>query len=223
MPTDIDKYLNLLPSANDDKPDFIDTITAVLQPFVDGQNVVESLIAKYDLDTAEGMQLDVVGQWVGFGRNVLAPLVGVYFAFDEEGVGFDQGVWFTSGDPTEGLVSLDDPTYRIMLKAKISSNYWDGSLAQLQQIFADFFAVSPGTYAFVIDNFDMTMTIGISGVIPGIIFQSLFLRTQIPLPPAAVQSNVLITTEDGAPIFGFDMDNEYIGGFDHGAWSVQVV
>lgn len=219
---ELSNYINLLPSANDDKPNFLAVLSALLQPFVDEQNVVASLIEKYDLDTAVGTQLDVVGQWVGFGRSVLSPLAGVYFSLDTEDVGFDQGVWWEPDNPLTVLVDLDDDTYRLMLRAKIASNYWDGSLQQLQQIFAEFFLVSPGTYVFVIDNFNMTMTVGISGAIPGRIYQLLFLNTHVPFPPAAVLSDVVVTTEYGAPLFGFDVENNYIGGFDSGAWGVAV-
>lgn len=216
-------YTELLPSANADKPNFLAVLAAFLQPFVDEQNTLASIVDKYDLDTAVGVQLDVVGQWVGFGRRVAVPLAGVYFALDASDVGLDQGVWWQPGDSLSELVSLDDETYRLMLKTKIAANYWDGSLTQLQEIFASFFAVSPGTFSFVVDNFNMTMTIGISGVVPGLIFQTLFLNTHVPFPPAAVLSNVVITSQDGAPIFGLDIDNDYIGGLDHGAWAVAVV
>lgn len=222
MSTELSEYLGLLPSANADKPNFLGVLSTLLQPFVDLQNVVAEMPQKYDVEAAVGVQLDVVGQWIGFGRRVVAPIEGVYFSLDEQGIGLDQGVWWQPGDPLTHLVELDDETFRLMLLAKIASNYWDGSLEQLQAIFAKFFAASPGTFVFVVDNFDMTMTVGISGVIPGAIMQRLFLNTQIPFPPAAVGSNVIVTTQSGAPIFGFDIDNNYIGGLDHGAWSAAV-
>lgn len=222
MPDTIESYLSLLPSANDDKPDFLALLRAFLQPFVDEQGTLGGVVGKYDLDAAVGAQLDVVGQWVGLARRVESPIEGVYFSFDLPNIGFDQGLWWTPADPLTELITLDDTTYRLLLRAKIASNYWDGSLAQLALIFRQFFAVSEGTVVFVIDNFDMTMTIAIAGVIPGAIFQRLFLRTHVPFPPAAVGSNVIITSEDGAPLFGFDIENEYIGGFDSGAWAVPV-
>lgn len=218
----LEDYTNLLPGANADKPDFLAALEAVLQPFVDLQATLESLPAKYDVESAVGSQLDVCGQWIGFGRRVSSPIAGVYFSLDEPSVGLDEGVWFGPGQPVNELVMLDDDTYRLMLFAKIAANYWDGSLAQLQEIFATFFAVSPGTRSFVVDNFDMTMTLAIAGTIPGAIFQQLFLSTKIPFPPAAVLSNVIITTEDGAPIFGLDVNNAYVGGLDVGAWSEAV-
>ena len=215
-------YTDLLPSANADKPDFFAVLEAILSPFIDIQDTLQSLPQKYDVEEAVGAQLDVVGQWIGFGRQVLAPIEGVYLSLGIEGLGLGQGGWLRPGDPTEGLVSLDDPTYRLMLFAKIAANYWDGSRAQLQEIFATFFQVSPGTYSFVVDGFDMTMTLGLSGKIPGAIFQQLFLRTGVPFPPAAVLSKTVVTTVDEAPILGLGVDNNYIGGLGRGAWGASL-
>lgn len=222
MATDVSTYIDLLPSANADKPNFIATLEALLEPLAETRQAVAELVTKYDVDAAVGVQLDVTGQWVGFGRRVESPIQGVFFSFDIENVGFDQGIWWQTGEPLTELVTLDDGTYRLMLQAKILANYWDGSLADLQTIFAQFFAASPGTRAFVIDNFDMTLTLAIAGTIPSAILQRLFLSTHVPFPPAAVGTNVIITSADGAPLFGFDIDNDYIGGFDRGAWSIPV-
>ena len=54
-------------------------------------------------------------------------LVGVYFALDDvDGVGFDQGVWKGQFDPSDGMVTLDDETYRAVIKTKILANKFDG-------------------------------------------------------------------------------------------------
>lgn len=54
-------------------------------------------------------------------------LVGVYFALDDaDGVGFDKGVWKGQFDPSDGMVTLDDETYRAVIKTKILANKFDG-------------------------------------------------------------------------------------------------
>ena len=35
--------------------------------------------------------------------------------------------------------------------------------------------------------------------------------------------NYAVTSVDGAAIFGFDMNNEYVGGFDTGAWAAETL
>lgn len=218
MPT-LQEYLDLLPAENDDKPNFLAVLTAILQGLVDTNNQILTLYGdKFDLDTAVGQQLDFVGQWVGLPRQLYVPISGVYFSFDTEGVGFDQGVWLGPFDNPSQLVYLDDETYRQMLILQIAANHWDGSLAQAQEILRRLFSPSTGTFIFVQDNFDMTMTVGIGGTIPSELFLQLVVSGYFTLRPAAVGVNYVVTTVDGDSLFGFDNDNDYIRGFDEGAW-----
>ena len=113
--------MNLVTNEHQDKPKFMATLAATLQPFADLNAVLDNFSALFDVDCAVGAQLDVVGQWVGLSRKLEAPIPNVYFSFDVAGVGFDQGVWFAPFDPTEGVISLDDATYRTMLYIKIPS------------------------------------------------------------------------------------------------------
>ena len=114
----------------------------------------------FDLDLAVGAQLDTVGRWIGLGRRVATPISGVYFALDIEGLGMDQGVWQGPFDPDNGLTVLDDDTYRLLLRAKIGANHWDGTLetsaAILNQIFQG------GTHVLIEDNGDMSVDIGVA-------------------------------------------------------------
>ncbi len=74
---------------------------------------------------------------------------------------------------------------------------------------------------FVVDNLDMSMTIGISGVVPPILFLALLEQNFLPLKPEGVRIDYEITSDSGSPVFGFDIENDYIAGFDHGAWGVS--
>lgn len=218
----LDDYISLITSEHNDKPNFISVLSSILQPFVDEQNLLRNIPSLYDLDLAVGSQLDVVGQWVGLSRRLQLPIAGVYFSLDIEGLGLDQGVLQQPFDPVSGLTSLDDNTYRLMLYAKIAANIWDGSLAQAEQILSEIFASSPGTLVFIQDNFDMSMYIGLAGVIPSALFAALLAQEYIPLRPAAVKSTAYVTSVDGAPIFGLDVENSFISGLDVGALAAQV-
>lgn len=176
-------YTSLVVSEHADKPDLMAVLSMIVQPMVDGQNMLDSLIMLFDLDTAEGDQLDVVGQWIGLGRSLTVPITGVYFSFDIVGVGFDEGVWFVSGDPAVGVVLLDDSTYRLMLLAKIASNTWDGSLGDANAKLLEAF---PGADVFLQDNFDMTETFILSGTAPSKLFAALVSQGYIELKPAGV-------------------------------------
>lgn len=214
---DISDYIGLITTEHSDKPKFMAMIEAVVQPMVDALNASQGLPADFDLDAAIGAQLDVVGLWVGISRNVNAPLSGVYFSLDIVGLGFDQGAWKGPFDPDTGIISLDDETYRTLIRAKIGANRWDGTLGQSKQILDLIF--SGDTFVFIEDRQDMSIVLGISGEIPSAVFLALLTAGYIQIKPEGVRMSVyVVTSVSGAPIFGFDMSNEYVAGFDVGAW-----
>jgi hypothetical protein len=117
---------------------------------------------------------------------------------------------------------LDDDTYRFMLRIKIATNQWKGSLEDANAILGRVFQTSD-TRIFIIDTFNMTQQMGISGVIPSTLFTALIVQGFLILRPAAVEMDgVTQTTVSGAPLFGFDSQNDYIGGFDSGAWGEHL-
>ncbi|KVU22324.1 hypothetical protein WK65_18495 [Burkholderia ubonensis] len=214
---DLNDYTALITSEHRDKPRFAATVAAVVQPLVDQMNLLASMPGKFDLDVAVGDQLDTVGLWVGVSRRIRTPLTGIYFSFDIAGLGFDQGIWKGPFDPDTGLTVLDDDTYRLVIRAKIGANHWDGTLDQSAAILNSIFGAD--THVFIEDHQDMSMTIGISGKVPSAVFLALLAGGYIPLKPEGVRVNyTIVTTVDGAPLFGFDMNNQFVAGFDAGAW-----
>lgn len=216
----VDDYLALITSFHRGKPKFAATIKALVEPFVDLQIKQGAFPSDYDLDAAIGAQLDAVGEWVGRSRFIPVPIPNAYFSFDIENLGFDLGVWEGPYDSETGITRLDDETYRIFLRAKIAANHWDGTVGKAAEAFNLIFSQSPGSQIFVSDNGDMTMTVGISGVIPSILFIALLDQGYLPLKPEGVRIDYAITSVDGAAVFGFDIDNEFISGFDAGSWAV---
>ncbi|MBU9403908.1 DUF2612 domain-containing protein [Burkholderia multivorans] len=218
---DIADYLGLITSEHRDKPRFIGVAEMLAAPLVDLMNVLGSAPALFDLDVAEGDQLDVLGQWIGLRRQVSTPLTGIYFSFDIAGLGFDQGVWKGPFDPDTGLVSLDDETYRMTLSAKIAANHWDGTPEAAADIL-DMLS-PPGTLVFLEDPCDMSITVGVAGKYPSAIYLALLKEGLLTLKPESVRVNYAVTSVDGSAIFGFDMDNQYVSGFDSGAWSGEQI
>lgn len=209
-------YTGLITSEHKQRPKFMAVVAALTQPMVDLMSVLGSMPGKFDLDSAVGVQLDDIGRWVGISRIIRTPLTDVYFSLDSDGLGFDQGIWKGPFDPDTGLTTLDDDTYRLVIRAKIGANHWDGtmegSVAILNSIFGD------DTHVFIQDNQDMTMTIGIAGQQPSAVFLALVSEGYIPLKPEGVRVDLVIVSTDDAPIFGFDVQNDFISGFDAGAW-----
>lgn len=222
MANEID-YLDLITSEHVDKPNFVAMTDVLIKAFVDQQNVVAEFPQDFDLDVAIGVQLDIDGQWIGISRVLRAPLTGVYFSFGVVGLGFGQGVWKNPSNPAYGLVTLDDETYRSLLKSKALSNRWDGTLTQAQEILRLWFTTFPQTRPFVQDNGDMTITIGIAGVNPSPLFQFITAQGYIAVRPGGVGlRETIMSSVSGTPIFGFGQNNDYIGGFGTGSWGTVI-
>lgn len=216
---ELSDYLALVTTEHSDKPKYMAMLQAVLGPMVDALNASQELPADFDLDSAVGAQLDIVGLWVGISRRVKTPLVGVYFSLDTAGLGFDFGVWKGPFDPDSGVVELDDETYRILIRAKIGANHWDGTLGASKKILDLVF--SGETFVFIQDNQDMSMTIGVSGAPPSAISLALLTGGYIPIKPEGVRVDYYIVTSTDGPLFGFDVTNEYVAGLDQGSWGTM--
>jgi hypothetical protein len=213
-------YTGLLTSEHVSKPKFSAMVAAVAQCFADQINVMQSIPAAFDLDQAIGVQLDAVGLWAGITRQVATPL-SVYFSLDITGLGFDQGNWQGPFDPTTGLVSLDDGTFRTLIRAKIAANSWNGTIPGAASAYANLFA-GTGSQIFIQDNQNMTMTVGVSGAIPSALLRALFSGNYLHLRPEGVLANYVVPSVNNTSLFGFDVSNQYIAGLDSGSWAVAA-
>ncbi|USE78825.1 DUF2612 domain-containing protein [Cupriavidus gilardii] len=213
-------YTGLITSKHNQRPKFMAVVAALAQPMVDLMSVLGSMPAKFDLDVAVGVQLDDVGRWVGISRIVRTPLNDVYFSLDIDGLGFDQGIWKGPFDPDTGLTTLDDDTYRVVIRAKIGANHWDGTMESTVAILNSIF--SEDTHVFIQDNQNMTMTVGVSGAPPSAVFLALLKGGYIPLKPEGVRVDLVIVSSEQGPLFGFDVQNQLIAGFDTGAWGTPL-
>lgn len=211
-------YTDRIPPENAKKPKFVALVDDTTGNFAGIQDLETNLIQYFDLDTAVGVQLDTIGEWVGIGREVSVPIAGVYFSFDISGIGFDQGVWKGPFDPDTGITSLPDDIYRVLIRAKIGANRWDGSMAGWKAIVDQVFP--PETRIAVQDNGDMTITVIIAGTLPSALQIALIENGYLPLKPEAIGVRYTMTSVDGTPGFGFDVNNSYIAGFDTGAWTI---
>jgi hypothetical protein len=219
----VDYYDSLVTSEHAQAPKFIATLEAITSPIVTVQELLESMIPDFDLDTAMGAQLDVVGQWVGISRYLNAPLVGVYFEWDSDNpaVEWDAGVWQGLFDPDSGLIALPDDLYRILIKIKIAANSWDGSIPGAYAAFT--FAFPTGVFILLIDNQDMSMDVAIFGINSAWVTSALMQQQYFPFRPEGVRIREYIYTPDGGPLFFWDVENtDTTAGWDVGEWGVVI-
>lgn len=215
MTKTIDDYLGLVAAQHRTQPNYIAALTAILQPLVDMYNSAASLNTLFDLDSAVGQQLDMVGLWIGTTRTLPYPIENVYFSWDVEGVGWNEGLWWQTGESMTSLVSLPDDQYRFLLKAKVAINFWDGSIADAIDIWGIMFG---GTYAIdLVDNQDMTMDVIIAGKPLDAVSKALLYFGEIAMRPSGVRVKRIISSSDIGPIFGLGLDNPLISGLGIGA------
>lgn len=182
---DVSTYTGRITAEHADKPKYMAMVAAVTQCFVNQQNFLGAMPAAFDLDQAIGDQLDIVGEWVGLTRSIKVPIANVYFSWDTVNVGWDTGVWKRPSDPDAGITELDDNSYRLLLRAKIGANHWNGSLADSVPILQGIFAPE-GLSPVLTDNQDMTMTIKLSGGQLSALSRALIDGGYVPIRPAGV-------------------------------------
>jgi len=227
---DLAYYLSKIPPLNAGKPKFTATLSLTLQPLVDMQAFLAGLPEAFDLDNAIGVQLDICGQWIGRKRTIPLPLQTLFFSLGDPLRGLGRGYWKNSYNPGDMYEKLDDEIYRRLLKAVAIVNRWDGTVVMGQQVLDAFFPPGQGTYTFIQDDgwgvqtgnrITSSMTIGVSGKIPGMVDIQILAQDLLGLKPASIPVNYAITSVDGAPIFGLGLDNDYIGGLGRGALAVS--
>lgn len=213
-------YTALVTSQHRDKPKFMAMIESDVSAYVEIDNILLNIPNLYDIDTAIGSALDVIGQWVGASRNISTPLTNVYFTWDGTAlIGWDSGTWRGDFDPSTGLTSLPDDSYRKYIKAKIAANTWDGTIEDAYRVWLEIFVNS----AIIIqDNQDMSMVIGVAGEKLGAVDQALLTGGYLALKPMGVNvSYFAITLESGA-LFGWDTNTTAINGWDVGQWPIEI-
>lgn len=215
-------YVGLVTSQHADKPRFVATIAALVQPLADAQAMLSAMPGDFDLDAATGAQLDAIGLWVGQSRALTAPLNNVYFSLDTDGLGLDQGYLKGPYDPTTGVISLADAEYRTLIRFRIAANRWDGTI---EGAYAAWSVLFGGGLTLLIEDFgDMSMTVGVVSAAPlDAVTLALILNGYIGLKPSGVRINAYLTPSvSGRPFFGFDLDTATVAGLDIGAWGIVV-
>lgn len=216
-------YLKLITSEHRDKPKFEAMVSAVMAPFVDNQTVLQALPSNFDIDIATGNQLDILGIWIGASRSLAIPLTGVYLSWD--GIyneGWDLGTWQGIYDPSSGLTRLPDDAYRVLLKATIASNNWDGTIPQAYAIWESVF----GTESIILiqDNQNMSITIGIAGQPLSAINQALLTGGNLALKPAGVRVEYYAIAPSAGPLLVWDaVPNSGSSGWEDGQWAIELI
>ncbi len=159
----IDKYLNSVTSQHRDKKKFIAWLSSSLTIIDHAYIMTKNMDNDFDLDNALGVQLDMLGQSIGRKRMLtFQPL--------------------NDHNPV-----IDDETYRLVLKAKVAMNNWDGKTESAYEIWDNTFK-DIGLQ--IQDNQDMSMTAYVTGYVNQI-RQDLIQHGYIVPKPEGVKINYI--------------------------------
>jgi hypothetical protein len=219
MPVTVEQYLNLITSAWRLKPKFTATVELNVAVAVRVQNLLQAMSSTlFDLDLAVGDQLDIIGKWAGITRFVNIEPIGIYFSWDDDAsVGWEFGIW--KGPFSGNITSLPDEQFRTLIKAKIAANQWDGTTNNAYEIWDNLFT---NITILIQDHQDMSYSLIFVGGSIDSLTLALIQGGYIPLKPEGVQVYSYYVPIDSGPLFGWDLDNQYIQGWEDGSWAKQV-
>lgn len=186
----VDNYLKLITGEHRDKPKYISMVRALLSHGSDIFSVGVELDDDFDLDYADGVQEDVLGDIVGTSREL-----GWQPEFNLNPI-------------------LDNANFRTLLMAKISKNMWKGGIRDLATTWKLLF----GNSILIEDNQDMTINVVIISNGIDKPTQMMIRNGDIIPKPQSVLVNAYFATSN---VFGYDIENDVISGYDKGNWIEQ--
>lgn len=184
---EVETYINMVTSEHRERPKYQAFLRLLLTPIINLQILNHEMMSMLNLNTARGDQLDKIGNILGLPRQV-------------------------NFQPTGGISSiLDDDYYRLILKAKVAKNQWDGTKQGLYDMWKNLFPENP---VLIVDRQNMTATVAVIGLTDQL-SRDLITHGYIIPKPVGVLYEYGFTTR---PIYSQDLNTEWLKGFDEGYW-----
>lgn len=207
-------YVNLITHEYQD-PKFEALVKLYTDAIAQNIATLNALPSLFDVDVAIGQQLDYTAQWIGETRNISPGIASAYFSWGVDGLGWGQGYWADAQTISATVTVLPDDVFRKLLYAKISLNYWQGSITQIYQTFDKIFPPSQGASVLVADNQDMTMTIDIIGPTNPLL-NALINDGYFNIRPTGVELYISIVS---SAVFSWGPETTYEKGWGTGIWA----
>ena len=192
-----------------------ENLIALIDALIEGQGeletVLDQLLTQRGIDSAIGVQLDIIGEIVGQPRTIL-DTTGLKF-FGYAGAAGDIDGYGTVTDPTIGaryrgvteetgvFRELGDTEYRIFIKSKIIQNVGNVTIPELQD--AIIFILGEGSIVSVIETGNAKADLTIIATIPLSTAQLIVANDALPRPAGVGYGTITFATGDGG-IFAFD-------------------
>lgn len=175
-------YINLLIKQYHNKSKAKGTIETLTESeCLSYNNIISKLNSSFNIETATGKQLDLIGKIIGRSRIF-------------EGIEFEG---------TDTPNSLDDETYRTLLKMQIINNFMSKSIESITQATFDFL----GNKVIFINNTNMTINYILIGNSESNLIKVVEFDKSILPAPAGVEVNYIIDIPT-PNIFGFSRNNK---------------
>lgn len=187
------------------------------------EDVFHTLLNDRYIDTAYGIQLDILGEIVGQSRNIKNAFIHQYFGFQDGGqhVGGFGYKFYVSGDPFYSNLTLGDDEYRFLIHARAMRNRFDGTIEGMIEFIKFAFSAA---YCAVIEQENATADIIIGKILTDqekalIIFSD---DNDFVPKPAGVRFNYFEAAENG--IFGFEANPVpgLVSGFGQGSFVSSI-
>lgn len=206
----IDSYINLLILQYSRSQKAIDTVTANANKYEELYNVINDFNDAFDIDTAVGAQLDIIGKIVGLSRVVNNVIPKVYFGFSgySNTLGFGLAPFYRTTDAKFSTTELNDYDYKFFLKAKIAKNVVTAKMINSNLSIQDAISFMFGIDSYITDNKDMTMTLYIDENYPMRLITYLIGLNLIPRPQGVDIKYVIIIA---GKTFGFSNNPNSLG------------
>ena len=180
-------YTSLITSEHAIRPKFMALVNDLANAVGNITAFVQSLPGQFDIDTAIGAQLDIVGQWVGISRVVQNVITPGFFGFNDTpgALGFGEvgvmgvgGIFYELGSTYGASVVLNDAQYRQVLYAQIATNQSNGTAADLAQAVIDI----TGVQSYIRDLGNLNPQIVVNGLVSPVAQSLLLTPSLLPLP-----------------------------------------
>lgn len=146
----------------------------------------------WNIDTAQGIGLDIWGRIVGVSRTLQVE-TGAYLGFEEPhdtvSQPFNQAPFYSGGTLTSNYL-LSDDAYRTLILAKAFANICDGSIPAINQLLINLFPGRGNAYVTDEGGMEMTYTFNftLSPVESAIVFNSGVLPKPVGVKATVVEN-----------------------------------
>jgi hypothetical protein len=220
----IDQYKELLIIQYSDRPNAVAEVELLMGTWSKVYDFFNNFMNEFDIDQAYGDRLDIIGKIVGVSRIVPEGVVKKYFSFsgNPNGLTFGEGAFFDIfTDSIYSSTQLNDAQYRFFIRSKIAKNITSAYISNdervsLQETIQFLF----NNAAFVVDNFDMSLTIYVDELYSAddlVLIEALDL---IPKPQGVRYKFIVSYSVEGT--FGF-ANNPNAKGFGAGKFASIIV